>query len=69
MKMYLVNLTNLPVSERPAAIEKIRSLAWDTYEKYENGCLTAVQVVWDLQEDFQSSSVYPSGCPCRLLGV
>lgn len=67
MKMYLVNLASLPISERSAAIERIGALAWDIYEKYENGCLTAVKVAWDRQEDFQSSPVYPSGCPCRLL--
>lgn len=66
--MYLVDLTSLPVSERTAAVEKIRSLAWETYDVFDKYVLVSVKVMWNRKEDFQSSPVFPRGCSCIKLG-
>ena len=62
MKMYLVDLTSLPMQERRAAVQKIGVAAWDIYEQLD---LDAIKVAWDRSEDFCTSPVFPIGCPCR----
>lgn len=69
LKMYLVHLDTLPMQARMDACQKISQLAWDTYEQIVpvHG-LVAVKVAWDRKEDFMSSTCYPAGCRCELLG-
>lgn len=68
MPMYQVDLTSLEPSERVAAIEQIRRLAWEAFPQRTAAGITAVNVLWDKHEDFLTSPVFPKGCPCVKIG-
>lgn len=66
---YRVDLTSLPMPERIAACKRMsEGGAWDVFEELTDSGLVSAKVMWNLPEDFESSSCFPKGCKCVLLG-
>lgn len=66
MPRYIVDLRNLKPEERDAAFILLRDNSFLATRIIGPSGLEGADVIWDSQQDFQTSSAYPKGCPCRL---
>ena len=67
MQRYRVDLSSLEPSKREEAFELPDGYSHFAECVISEGKLEAVIVNWDSSEDFESSPVFPKGCPCVLL--
>ncbi len=67
MKRYHVDLTSLSPPKREEAFELIDGFSHFTERIIGENGLEAAIVNWTSSTDFESSIVFPKGCPCVLL--
>lgn len=66
MPRYIVDLRSLEPEERDAAFILLRDYSFLAARIMGKSGLEGADVIWDSQQDFQTSPIYPKGCPCRL---
>lgn len=64
-KRYLVDLRSLTPEQRERAFLQMEQVAFLATRVLGPSGLEQVTVAWDLEEDFPTSALVPSGCPCR----
>lgn len=64
-KRYTVDLRSLSPAEREAAFELMDSFSFQASCVFGKSGLEGAVVVWDRQEDFPTSPVFPNGCTFR----
>ncbi len=67
MQRYRVDLSRLDASQKEEAYKLLDAYSFFTERVIGKDGLEAAIVNWDSSEDFESSSVFPKGCPCVLL--
>lgn len=67
MLRYRVDLSSLDASKREEACILFDGYSFFVERVIGKDGLEAAIVNWDLQEDFESSPVFPKGCQCVLL--
>ena len=67
MLRYHVDLSSLDVSKRNEAYQLLDDYSFFAERVIGKNGLEAVIVNWDLSEDFESSPIFPKGCPCTLI--
>lgn len=67
MQRYRVDLSSLEPSKREEIFELLDSYSHFAESVIGKNGLEAVIVNWTSSEDFESSPVFPKGCPCVLL--
>lgn len=68
MIKYTVDLQNLPLHDRAEVVDRLDKASFLATGIITNGILTGAEVYWDSAESFQTSTVYPKGCPCKQVG-
>ncbi len=67
MQRYCVDLSSLSPSEREEACELLSGFSHFIERIIGKNGLEAVIVNWTSPNNFESSSVFPKGCPCVRL--
>lgn len=65
MLLYEVNLRSLSPQERLKTYKLLDNYSYFATEIIESGVLVGAKVYWESSENFQTSPVYPKGCPCK----
>lgn len=68
MSMFLVDLESLNEDEREEAFQLMKGFSENAFRVLDkHGKTKAAQVIWTSSEDFESSPIFPKGCPCTRL--
>ena len=67
MTRYYVDLTSLNTNKREEVCDLLRDYSHFIERVIGENGLEAVIVNWDSSKNFETSSVYPKGCPCTLI--
>lgn len=67
MKRYLLDLTSLDMDKRLSTYDLIEKNAFIVKSILGDNGIECLDIFWDSPEDFPDSSIYPKGCPCRLI--
>lgn len=66
MKVYDVDVHALSPEGKRKVEEQLEQMAFMVSETFSaSEGVVALQVYWDSKEDFFSSHVFPSNCPCK----
>lgn len=65
LRKYVVDLRSLAPEDRITAFKRMDSFAFLSSEIIGETGLEGAEIFWDSPEDFLTSPVFPSGCPCR----
>lgn len=66
MKVYEIDIHALSPEEKSKAKEQLDGFTHMTSEILSpSGALVGLRVYWDSKEDFFSSPIFPSNCPCK----
>lgn len=64
-KRYIVDLRSLNPVDREDAFKQIDKFAFMATMVMGSSGLEAVELIWDLKENFATSPALPAGCPWR----
>ncbi len=67
MARYHVDLSGIDTDKREEVCDLLRDYSNFIERVIVENSLVAVIVNWDSPEDFESSPVFPKGCPCTLI--
>ena len=67
MARYRVDLSGIDINKREEVCDLLRDYSNFIERVIVENSLVAVIVNWDSPEDFESSPVFPKGCPCTLI--
>ena len=67
MARYRVDLSGIDTSKREEICDLLNDYSNFIERVIVEHSLEAVIVNWDSTEDFESSPVFPKGCPCTLI--
>ena len=68
MQRYIVDLRSIPLKDRPEVLQRLDNGSFFAVGIYESNILVGADVYWDSENAFQTSPVYPTGCPCKEYG-
>ena len=67
MARYRVDLSGIDINKREEICDLLRDYSFFIERVIVKHSLEAVIVNWDSPEDFESSPIFPKGCPCTLI--
>lgn len=67
MQIYHVDLSSIEPSKREETFEVLDKNSFFASRVIGKSGLEAAIVNWDLSEDFESSPIFPKGCPCTRI--
>ena len=68
MKRYVIDVNALENVDKEKVYDTLHNWVFMAIRHPKIGPLETIEVLWDREDDFLASPIFPTGCPCVQIG-